>query len=448
MNHASLPQRLALLFLILATVSVKAFCGSPGSAVSRGLIESDEVRSRIFEPWLAEELSRVLLLKPAVYTDRYVYSFTVSQKKNPQEGLLEIMVRPDAERGVRGTWILDRKLSDGLPRRIRVYPVDDPAIFVVLESSGGDPERDRSLLSLWIYGLPVCREIPVGLPLVRLYTQPFASLVSMTRSTVPWDLLEPDPARYRDIESTEGVIRERIGTLVYLDDGAFDEDGKPVLIEDGSPQDPQTVLKEISPGQDISLIEGGVNCSGFAKWVVDGIIRPVAGSSLKIQSLKGPTDAPNTHFTAPFREQRDLFFALDWTRHLASAAVSLAARSTFLPGDSGVDVTIEPFPGTTGYEKNVGYRADVLIPLMYVLAVREPGNLYLGAISHVRGDPPLRQYHHVAVLLPRFDAEGRFRFSVFESAVETRPEDLVSRNLDGFVHLVRVRVPEKGNFQP
>jgi hypothetical protein len=243
------------------------------------------------------------------------------------------------------------------------------------------------------------------------------------------------------------TVRSRLGTLVYLEDGAFDEEGSPVLIASGARQDPQAVL-QAAGGRDLAGIAGGVNCAGFAKWVVDGMIRPITGGGIKLSPLRDRTASPETHFTEPFRQDRDIFFALDWSRHLARAAASLYQGSTVRPSRSGVDVTIEPFSGANGYERNVGYRARDLKALLFWLASTEPGHLYLGAVSTERGNPLLREYHHLIVFMPFFDDEGEFSCAVFESAEETGLDNVMTRNLDAWVHLARIRASERDRYEP
>ncbi len=428
--------------------------GYPAFTVDAGFLrafpESGEVRALVFDGWLAEELSRVLLLTPRTLTDRFGNSFTVRNEKSRDGAFLRIIVSPDrpGPGSVRGTWVLSRRLSDGMPASISVYPVDNPNIVVTLVPEGTSPETGRSRLSLETWGRSVRSGVPVGVPLVKLYTMDVSSVVSMTRSTVPWSTLSPDPYRYVDSAAMVETIRSRMGSLVYLEDGAFDERGRPVYIRDGSPQREEDVLAAALGKRDIAGISGGVNCSGFAKWVIDGIIRPVTGSGIKIAALKGPTSFPDNRFTESYRESRDLSFALDWTRHLASAALSLASWNTVRPDTSGVDVTVEPFSGLHGHERNVGYRVADALPLLHWLALVEPGHLYLGAVSREVGEPALRTYHHVAVFIPYFDAEGRFSCAVFENAEETSITAFTDANRDAWVHLVRVRAPVSGRYAP
>lgn len=413
-----------------------------------GYIGTAPVRETLFDSWLSTELSPLLAMRARETEDRYGRVFRVHQERDTKTGCLAVRIQAQDSAGVQGLWELLRRFSDGSPREIRIYPLNNPDIWISLVSADDRPESGRSLLNLMVYGSPVVSGIPVGVPLVRLYTMPLSDIMFMTRSVVPWALLHPDPDDYEAVRSAVDSIRSRLDTLVYLDDGAFDHEGNPVYIRDGSPQDPAAVLMALEPGQQVASIAGGVNCSGFAKWIVDGIIRPVAGSRLFIEPLKKQTDSPETHFTEPFRESRDVFFALDWTRQLASAVVSLSGKRTVLPAQSGVDVTAEPFPQLVQYVPGVGYRSDALEPLLYWLAVQEPGHMYLGAISRERGTPLLRQFHHIAVFLPYFTPEGHFSVAVFESAVETPLSLFASRNSDAYIHLVRIRVPEKGRFNP
>lgn len=438
---------LAAVFSFAAHAAPQAL-SAQGFNAGPGYPESAAVRSGLIQSWLTAGVNEVLSLDPLVAADRGGLNFLVTHARNSAAGVFEIAVEPRDGDGPRGKWKLVRRLSDGLPERIVLYPCRDEAVRIELRPASADPERGKSWADLVVYGQYAAKSVPLGVPFVRLYNMSLAELQRLTIASFPWDLVFPDSERYGDIESAVAEIRSALPALVYLDDGAFDEQGFPVLIADGSAQKPEAVRIALAEGQDIAGVAGGVNCSGFAKWLVDGIIRPRAGTALRIAPLKTPTQAPETNFTEPFRESRDLFFGLDWTRNLASAAVSLTAGRTIKPDASGVDVISSPFAGASGYKKDVGYRASELIPLLYWLAVREPGHFYLGAVSRERGAPLLRQYHHVAAFFPWFDETGRFRLAVFESAVETESALFIARNSDAWVHLVRVRIPEAGYFMP
>lgn len=411
-------------------------------------IESDEVRLGIKNTWLEAELNTLLMLKSELRSDRYGRQFSVTQQKDPSGTLVAIEIAPIETVGARGKWVLYRRLLDGVSDHVRIYPVSDPGVFIELRSDNDNPERGKTLLGMSVYGAWACRDIPLGIPFIRIFTSSFASIVSMTSLLVPWNFLDSDSLCYREVISASAIVREGLKSLVYLEDGAFNEKGEPVMILDGSPQNPAELLKALAPGQNPKDVVGGVNCSGFAKWIIDGIVRPRAGSQLFINSLKTQTSSPDTLFTEPYRENRDLFFALDWTRHLASAVVTLNLKKTILPDFSGIDVTDIMLTGIHRYEKNVGYRTEELLPILYYLAIRESGNMYLGAISRERGMPLLRQYHHIAAFFPYFDETGQFQVDVYESAVQTPVDTFLLNNTGSYIHLVRVKLPEVLYFQP
>lgn len=410
--------------------------------------ESAEVRVQIAEAWLEKEIDAVLLSHPGEYRNRAGQTFVVSAQREADTGFAAISVVPVEKKGVQGTWTLYRRLSDGMPDHIRIYPLPDPSIFINIRPNGDKPEKGKTLLELNIYGAWACRDIPLGVPFIRMYTNTFESIVALTPRLVPWYLLSPDSLRYAEVESAVAVIRDQLSTLVFLDDGAFNEKGVPVHIKDGSPQTRDEIFKALAQGQNSGNIVGGVNCSGFAKWIVDGIIRPVAGSRMKIDPLKTQTASPENHFTDPFRENNDLFFALDWTRNLAAAVVSLTEKQTVLSDAAGINITSLPFTGIDRYEMNVGYRTESILPLLYYLSVNETGHFYLGAVSDVSGELFLRAYHHVVAFFPYFDQNGQFQVVVFESAVETPVWDFINANRGSYINLVRLRLPEAGHFKP
>lgn len=445
------PTRIFSLWLLifLPGFSLAAQSGRVGTGAFP-FPESDSARTMAAERWFAAPPDTVAALKGALIADPYGDSFEISA--SAQGAILSVTLVPASlpAESIAGRWTLNRDSSTGENISIVVNPVNDPDIILTLRPGTGA----KSLLDLSIYGLYVRKGVPFGMAFPSVLTSSIEAIAELTRRTVPWDLVLPDPILYGDIASGVEKIRSRLPTLVYLDDGAFDDAGKPVLIESGAAQDPKTVLASAADGRDLALVQGGVNCSGFVKWIVDGIVRPTAGSATFVNSLKRWSSAPETGFTERYRESRDVFFALDWTRNLAAAVVSLNAGRTVFPDAAGIDVTAEPFSGALGFETDVGYPVKELLPMLYWLAAKEGGNWYLGAISRERGErgntanPLLRYYHHAAAFFPWFDSDGRFHVAVFESAVETPVKTFVDRNLDAWIFLTRVDMPAPGRFEP
>ena len=413
--------------------------------------ESSDVRLQILPEWLTGELNQVRLKKPAAYENIYGDRFGVSQKTDKARGLVSVTVQPAPmkaadKRGAEGSWILWRSLSDGMPVRISVYPVPDKNIRIDFRPEGSNPEKGRSYLDLVVYGAIAVHDAPVGIPFTNLYTVPLSSIVALTAKTVPWDLLSPDLDRYEDTVSAVAAIRDRLKTLVYLDDGVFDEKGTAVMRGDRAPQDPAKVWGSLRKDQKASEVSGGVDFAGFAKWIVDGIVEPEAGEGTHIDPLLTRTIQPASDFDEQSVENP--FFALDWTRNLASAVVSLDRRKAVKPEASGVDVSVTVFSDSCVYQKNVGYRTRELAPLLYWLAVREPGRLYLGAVCRQNNVPPQPSFYGIAVFFPYFSKDGSFSVAVFENARETTLEAFIAENGDSFTNLARVLVPESDRFDP
>jgi hypothetical protein len=299
----------------------------------------------------------------------------------------------------------------------------------------------------------VINSLPLPVPFERLFVLPLEEILSLAGDKFPRRYFEPQIDSYRDTRKFVGMLRERIPALSFRDDGAMDENGRYVFINDLANQDG----------------EAGLNCSGFAKWVVDGILRPVTGERLSIAPLKMPFGDRGSGFTAPYEALRDPFFGLDWTRNLASAAGRILRTPAF--GDlAEIEVRNTPFSAVIlrerqgaavrsfpGYLPDAGFGIEGIHPLLYTLAIDEPGRIYLAAVNaeggapttadNPRGLPRMRQYFHVAVLIPYFNEYGNFRVALFESAEETQFSAFKTRYpRDHSVNLVRI--PIETSFDP
>jgi hypothetical protein len=192
--------------------------------------------------------------------------------------------------------------------------------------------------------------------------------------------------------------------------------------------------------------KGGFNCSGFAKWVVDGLYAPLSGHLMDIGPLKSRNAARTNTWSTRFEEELDPYFGLDWSRGLARTL--LQARTGVIPTDEQIDVRdSDHLP----YIRDVGYPVPKLEYLLYFLARKDPGTLYVGSVNAPsaavsEGTPTLRQHHHVIVLFPYFDARGVFQVAVMERNVQSSLASLVRRYGSEYVHLVRI--DSEGIFAP
>ncbi len=327
-------------------------------------------------------------------------------------------------------------------------------------------------MDIFLYGEPFQTGVELPLPLDRLLTSPLERIVSLTQGSVDWSPVFPPSQQEGDARISDIVraLRPRLPKLRDRDDGAMDVSGRLVLISTGRP-DPKG--------------DGGFNCSGFAKWVVDGFFHPLAGRYIDIETLRAQSqEERGGRWTGPFEEERDPFFGLDWTRNLARDLAE--ARDGTLPEVTDLDVRDATH---FAYVKDAGYPIGQLRPLLYFLTRRDPGMIYLGSVNSAGpapaaagltptnagaapipagpasasppppaagavstpvpvplGAPIMRQHHHVVVLFPYFDAQGVFRLVVMERNVETSAESLVRRYPGELVHLVRL--DSTGTFVP
>lgn len=326
-----------------------------------------------------------------------------------------------------GSYILKRSLEDGRFVQVKVFLRTDEGFFARIF-----PDGRRSSMNLFINGKELYSGIPVPLRFEELLLAPFSEVVEATRHLVDWSLLRPTGTResYKAVELMVTRARRELPFLPDAEDGAMDASGNLVYIESlaGMEQLP------------------GFNCSGFAKWVCDGIYRTRRDSLMAIEPLKEKHRAyRGTGWTTPREEERDPYFGLDWTRNLARTIAALergVAPEAIDP--EAMDVRSVSL---SNYTEDVGYPVDELRHVLYYLAVKEPGNFYLGSVNREFGSGPvLRQHSHVVVLFPYFSEAGSFEIAVLERNVETSLESLEKRYGGDYLHLVRVAADQ--NFDP
>jgi hypothetical protein len=304
-----------------------------------------------------------------------------------------------------------------------------------------------------LYGGYVVRSLPVPVPFERLYTMPLNDVLNLAGPRFPRRYFDPIPEDYYYSRKFIAQVRPHLSRLRFADDGAIDENGNYVFIETLMPQ---------------TAGVAGLNCSGFAKWLIDGILRPVTGKRLSIPPLKAPFGSRGSSLTELWEELRDPFFGLDWIRNLAAEANSVL-RSTrygileeFEVRSDSFSLVLVPeersfvLHSYPGFLHEAGYGTEGLYPLLYTLAIEEPGRFYLAAVNtesgpettvdNPRGRPRLRQYFHVAALVPYFDEFGVFRVVVFESAAETSFNNFRTRYPGHYINLVRI--PAVPSFDP
>jgi hypothetical protein len=320
-----------------------------------------------------------------------------------------------------GTFIIKRSLRDGSFLHAKVFLQNDPGCYLRLF-----PRDDRTVMDIVLFGTPFQSEVALPSSFERLLTAPLSRIMDLSSGSVDWPLVLSPAQSQEDARLSQVVneIRGRLKGLRDMDDGAMDSAGRLVAIATGQP----------APAR-----QGGFNCSGFAKWVVDGFYAPLAGSDMDINALKSRNASRENRWSARLEEELDPYFGLDWSRGLARSIFH--ARTGSPARDEQIDVRdAERVP----YVTDAGYPVASLRSVLYFLARKDPGTLYLGSVNApssaaVReGIPMLRQHHHVVVLFPWFDARGTFQVVVMERNLETSLASLDRRYGSEFVHLVRI----------
>jgi len=461
------------IILIFLTILPVSSLDLPVSRISDDSI----LRNRLLENWFLDTPRNVLFRHTRIEYLQTGERVEVSVKEGTDEiivvlsreqmgGRVATAENPATERRptgqfpgwVQGSWMLTRSKVTGAGTMIRIFPRSDQFTYIQFRPF----DMEKCLMDVVLYGGYITRSMPVAIPppqrgipssnsaFEQLYTMPLNDILTLVGEKFPLRYFEPDPVTYRDNRTFITQVRQHIGALRFADDGAIDENGNFVLIKTLQAQNPA---------------RAGLNCSGFTKWLIDGILRPVTGTRLSIAPLKTPFGERGSSFTVNWEESRDVFFGLDWIRHLASE-VNSVLRSPAHRNLMEFEVRCNNFSSLIvtenrayvehsypGFMHEAGYGIEGLRPLLYTLAIDDPYSFYLAAISteiptpsSPRGTPRLRQYYHVAALVPYFDEFGNFRIVVFESSAETSFNNFRNRYPGHHINLVRIPVPSR--FEP
>ncbi|MDR2476885.1 MAG: hypothetical protein LBD18_03760 [Treponema sp.] len=423
------------------------------------IVDDSSLRIKLKDIWFAESPGRVLARPSSLYDLDGGGRVELRVEAGREEFMIILARELSNGRGgatgnfpgwAQGSWILTRRLDSGSVSRIRVFLRSDPYTYVQFRPFSAD----KCLMDVVLYDAYISRSLPLAASLERVYTMPLGEVLSLAGAKFPRRYFEPEPADYQDQRQLIAQVRQRLPELQFADDGAINEAGTYVYIETLAPQSPERAA--------------GLNCSGFAKWMIDGILRPLTGERLTIAPLKAPFGDRGSSFTELWEELRDPFFGLDWIRNLASKA-GTRLRSPAFGSLEEIEVRAEPFSQVImrnktgasvrsypGFLANSGYGVEGLHSLLYTLAIDEPGNFYLAAVNNeigppttpdnLRGRPRMRQYFHIAALVPYFNEYGVFQIAVFESAAETSFNAFKTRYPGHNISLVRI--PVETNFDP
>ncbi|MBR1536542.1 MAG: hypothetical protein IJ630_06360 [Treponema sp.] len=419
--------------------------------------DSSVIRKTVAENWFEEPLSALRNNRTELRTNSIGQVFQVKMEET--RDIFSIIVSPETkvavdlytQDGVQhkmvdeypvdapGSWILNRDSVTGKALNIRFYFARDSEVFVQFSPAG-----KKTLADFVIDGCFVSRGVPVGVDFDFFYTASFAQVLDLTEKSLPWRYADIHPEQYHGNLVMIGVIRKNLERIKYEKNATYDAYDKPVYVSDGK----ERKVEKSDVQNDILTMDD----LGFLKWIVDGLVKPLVGSSLHTDPLRRATTVQNPIGTQGIRGAKEsLFRSLDWTRNLASAKLSIQARKNYLYEQSGVDVKIEPFSSeisekgiaqVAGYIKDSGYEIKYLKPLLYVLASSEPTYFYLAAIRRTvhpaDGSPEFKIFDSSAAIIPYFDKDGQFGCTVFENGKEMSLAQFTKKYPDSFVHMTRV----------
>lgn len=429
----------------------------------QGIPDSSEIRQKLVESWFTAPVEEVRGKVPELHRNNVGTVFQVRSEENGSQ--LMIVVAPRQKIAVdmysggqvsastvdvypatsSGSWVLYRDIKSGTPLFIRYYFASEPEVYMQMNFS-----NHKVLADFVVFDGYAARGVPVGIPFQRLYKASFLEVFDLTESTLPWNYINIMPALYHPILQMIAVVRENLDRITPLEDAAYNEDGNAVYISTGKQRIESLEMRE---QQGLAL-----SSAGFIKWIVDGLVIPVGGSYTRLEPLMAPTvQFRQGSFAETVGEEFAVSFSLDWTRNLAAAVLSTYSGRNFYYNTSGCDVQIEPFSAeidefgklsnSLGYLKDTGYRINAIKGLLYVLAVTEPGKLYLGAVrqSHRPSvdSPEVQFFTESVAIFPYFDTSGRFQVVIFENGTELSLETFMDRYKDSYVHLVRINASER-----
>ncbi|MDY6396636.1 MAG: hypothetical protein SPL22_02810 [Treponema sp.] len=422
--------------------------------------DSSVIRKTVAENWFEQPLETVRQNHTELRSNAIGQVFQIRLEETPE--IFSIIVSPETEISVDlytqdgiqkktvneyppdapGSWILMKDSITGKPIRIRYYFAADSDVYVQFYPGG-----NKTLADFVIQGCFAARGVPVGVSFDYFYTASFASVLSLTEKSLPWQYADIHPDQYHGNLVMVNGIKKNLERIKPVKDGCYDENGKPVYIGGKLSGKPRDVDSEDVKNDVLTM-----NHSGFVKWVVDGTIVPVSGTYTYVAPLLRPTTSVSPLGVAGIKSQTEsLSHSLDWTRNLAAASVSIKSRRNYLYEQTGVDVNIEPFSAevsakgitsVAGYIKNSGYEIKYLKPILYVLGATEPTYFYLAAVRRSvkpgDGSPEFKVFDSSAVIFPYFDKNGQFGCTVFENGKEMTIAQFTKKYPDSFIHLTRV----------
>ena len=422
---------ITLFFTVLSVISA-----SPFNNMETGFPENTEIRQMYYDKMTGTNKEAVSILpewRVIEETGVRVNFFTTIELHDDGKYIyFSFSHKSDLkfDKGSIGSYIIKRSLDEydninlGIKQIKIFYKNNDNSFIRIIPGA----DNNESLMEIQLYGKIMQKDIRVPLSLAELSKRSFAELTNLTSNYVDWNFYISD---YKNLYGDDvRILSNTIAPLLYYlkdkDDGAIDQAGNFVYID----------------SLNLQTEDSGLNCSGFVKWIVDGLYKASTGKNIDIAYLKEKHyDLRGNKWSEKLEIEMDPYFGLDWTRNLAFEILKLHEPEAPL---NSVDVNSLHYET---YRPNIGFPLENIKTVLYELAVTNPHDFYFGSLNRKSNEAPyLREHTHVLAIFPYIDKQNNFQVVVYSRNEKISLDYLKSHWKDNYIHLVKIEA--SANFEP
>ncbi|MGL4983016.1 MAG: hypothetical protein ACRC4W_09250 [Treponemataceae bacterium] len=401
--------------------------------------DSSDIRAKIANSWFNISIPQLLEQADEYHLNKTGQVFKVSVIDYGPEVAIAVVPRQKNyvfATNAAGSWLLYKDKLTGEKTKIRYYFQAESDVYIQIRTG-----KTKNFADMVIFGMYAACDVPIGLDMDTLLTKSFSFIHTLTKTTLPWDYVQVSACDYASIIQMITLIRENLYLFEYIADAVYDEQINPVHLTDGT-------SRSDTPAR------LGISTEGFSKWLIDGLVLPIMGKATDVSFLQTQTVMNYSKLSIQTQFQNEPNKGLNWTRNLAMEALSSIASHRLDVQNTNIDVksnffysflnSENNFKGLISYAEDIGYHADVVLPLMYVLAAQEAGYFFLASMRENASDTQeLWKFEDTAVFFPYFDANGRFQLVIFINGMEIPFETFYKENKNNFVHFTRVKAGER-----
>ena len=251
---------------------------------SLGIPDSAEIRKDIADSWFNQDLEAIRMQNAQVRKNKSGESFQVSLEEQADNYLIYVCPKTSMKidvydsTGVHtvtedgypvnsfGSWVYSRSKEDSKSQYIRIYISKNTDVFIQFK-----PYKNTTVADFVIFNSFAAQNVPVGISFDKLLTSSIAEVYNLTKNSLPWKYSAYVQNQCEEAQIMITTIRSSLKDMTYEEDAMYDDAGRSVSILNGAPH----ICDERNKDKLV------LSSCGFVKWVVDGLIEPMAGSYLK-----------------------------------------------------------------------------------------------------------------------------------------------------------------------